>query len=90
MKLSFFGDLQAATCWAREGASLEVDPLSSVKSEIPINILFATSLEIETQHNLPVKPLTNYSIQTLGEITNVYNGLKPLNFVIICYTAKTN
>ena len=49
MKLSFFGGLQAAICWAREGASLEVDPLSPVKSEIPINILFATSLEAETQ-----------------------------------------
>lgn len=88
MKLSFSGDLQAATCWAREGASLKMNPLSPVKSEIPINSFFATSLEVEIQP--PAKPLTNYSIQTLGEITNVYNGLKPLNFVVICYTAKTN
>lgn len=49
MKLRLFGDLQAVTCWASEGAALEVDPLFPVKSDIPINILIATSLEFEIQ-----------------------------------------
>lgn len=86
MKLRLFGDLQAATFWASEGAALEVDPLFPVESEIPINILIAISLEVEIQ---PPSKATDILFYTdTGRDNNVYNDFKPLNFVVICYTAK--
>ena len=64
---------------------MEVDPLFPVESETPINILVAISLEVEIQP--PSRATDKLFYTDTGRDNSVYNDFKPLNFVVIYYTA---